>query len=153
LLLLVLPGGLGEALQRVRDRLLRWVAARHSLMIPTLVADRLEDPSSPDESLAAPREDALLAGALSSGERALSSGEGLVAEAPEVTGELVAVDYPGAAPVEDPWPEEGQEGPPPLLRCRQVEISYGPVQILFGADLEVAEGEIVALLGTNGAGK
>ncbi len=32
-------------------------------------------------------------------------------------------------------------------------MSYGPVQILFGVDLEVHEGEIVALLGTNGAGK
>ena len=31
--------------------------------------------------------------------------------------------------------------------------SYGPVQILFGLDLDIDEGEIVALLGTNGAGK
>ena len=30
---------------------------------------------------------------------------------------------------------------------------YGPVQILFGLDLDIHEGEIVALLGTNGAGK
>ncbi len=32
-------------------------------------------------------------------------------------------------------------------------MSYGPVQVLFGVDLDVAPGEIVALLGTNGAGK
>ena len=31
--------------------------------------------------------------------------------------------------------------------------AYGPVQILFGLDLDIHEGEIVALLGTNGAGK
>ena len=42
---------------------------------------------------------------------------------------------------------------PVVLSCQQVEVSYGPVQILFGVDLEVHEGEIVALLGTNGAGK
>ena len=40
-----------------------------------------------------------------------------------------------------------------LLTCRSVEVAYGPVQVLFGVDLEVHEGEIVALLGTNGAGK
>lgn len=41
----------------------------------------------------------------------------------------------------------------PLLACKGVEVSYGPVQVLFGVDLEIPEGEIVALLGTNGAGK
>ncbi|MCU1485937.1 MAG: high-affinity branched-chain amino acid transport ATP-binding proteinlivF protein [Actinomycetia bacterium] len=41
----------------------------------------------------------------------------------------------------------------PLLTCEGLEVAYGPVQILFGIDLEVAEGEVVALLGTNGAGK
>src|SRR6185437_14206582 len=42
---------------------------------------------------------------------------------------------------------------PVALSCDKVEVSYGPVQILFGVDLEVHEGEIAALLGTNGAGK
>jgi branched-chain amino acid transport system ATP-binding protein len=32
-------------------------------------------------------------------------------------------------------------------------VAYDGVQVLFGVDLEVGEGEIVALLGTNGAGK
>ncbi|MDQ3756863.1 MAG: ATP-binding cassette domain-containing protein [Actinomycetota bacterium] len=40
-----------------------------------------------------------------------------------------------------------------ILSCRGVEVAYGPVQILFGVDLEVGRNEIVALLGTNGAGK
>jgi ABC-type branched-subunit amino acid transport system ATPase component len=44
-------------------------------------------------------------------------------------------------------------GPAPLLRCQGLDVSYGPVQVLFGVDFEVAEGELVAMLGTNGAGK
>jgi ABC-type branched-subunit amino acid transport system ATPase component len=45
------------------------------------------------------------------------------------------------------------DGPAPVLVCEGVEVAYDGVQVLFGVDLEVAEGEIVALLGTNGAGK
>jgi ABC-type branched-subunit amino acid transport system ATPase component/MFS family permease len=40
-----------------------------------------------------------------------------------------------------------------VLLCRGVEVAYDQVQVLFGVDLEINEGEIVALLGTNGAGK
>ncbi|HEX6476741.1 MAG TPA: ATP-binding cassette domain-containing protein [Acidimicrobiales bacterium] len=143
-LLLILPGGLGEALQRVRNRVLRRIAASHNLVVPTLVADRLADTSSPEGSAAPPREDALLAGALSSGDGDTG---------PSMETEELALVGDGHTTVESARPFEVDDGPPPLLRCRQVEVSYGSVQILFGADLEVAEGEIVALLGTNGAGK
>ena len=40
-----------------------------------------------------------------------------------------------------------------MLDARGIEFSYGPVQVLFGVDLQVRQGEVVALLGTNGAGK
>ncbi len=40
-----------------------------------------------------------------------------------------------------------------LLLARGLDVSYGNVQVLFGVDLEIDEGQIVALLGTNGAGK
>ena len=46
-----------------------------------------------------------------------------------------------------------QRGAGPILRCEGVDVAYDRVQILFGVDMEVAENEIVALLGTNGAGK
>ncbi|MEA2614541.1 MAG: hypothetical protein QOE72_324 [Chloroflexota bacterium] len=42
---------------------------------------------------------------------------------------------------------------PALLHCHGVDAGYGSLQVLFGAELAVAEGEILALLGTNGAGK
>jgi ABC-type branched-subunit amino acid transport system ATPase component/ABC-type branched-subunit amino acid transport system permease subunit len=45
------------------------------------------------------------------------------------------------------------EGGPALLTVEDLDASYGPVQVLFGIDLEVGDGEAVALLGTNGAGK
>jgi branched-chain amino acid transport system ATP-binding protein len=41
----------------------------------------------------------------------------------------------------------------PMLRCEGVSVAYDKVQVLFDVDLDVAQGEIVALLGTNGAGK
>jgi ABC-type branched-subunit amino acid transport system ATPase component/predicted MFS family arabinose efflux permease len=40
-----------------------------------------------------------------------------------------------------------------LLETKDLTVSYDGVQVLFGVDLRIREGEIVALLGTNGAGK
>ncbi|HEX6237097.1 MAG TPA: MFS transporter, partial [Acidimicrobiales bacterium] len=44
-------------------------------------------------------------------------------------------------------------GDPKLLLVNGLDVSYGRTQVLFGVDLEVRDGEILALLGTNGAGK
>jgi ABC-type branched-subunit amino acid transport system ATPase component/predicted MFS family arabinose efflux permease len=41
----------------------------------------------------------------------------------------------------------------PVLQVRNLDFSYGSLQVLFGVDLDVHEGEVLALLGTNGAGK
>jgi len=40
-----------------------------------------------------------------------------------------------------------------MLRLEDVETFYGPVQALFGVDLAVAAGQVVALMGRNGMGK
>ncbi|MBM4106250.1 MAG: ABC transporter ATP-binding protein [Phycisphaerae bacterium] len=42
---------------------------------------------------------------------------------------------------------------PVLLELRQIRAGYGPVDVLFGISLEVRRGEIVCLIGANGAGK
>jgi ABC-type branched-subunit amino acid transport system ATPase component len=41
----------------------------------------------------------------------------------------------------------------PLLSVRGVTAFYGRVMALKGVDLDVHDGEIVALIGANGAGK
>ena len=41
----------------------------------------------------------------------------------------------------------------PLLAVRGLEVAYGPVTAVRGLNLDVGAGEIVALLGANGAGK
>ena len=40
-----------------------------------------------------------------------------------------------------------------MLEIRNLSVSYGPVRVLNGIDLQVPDGEIVALIGPNGAGK
>jgi ABC-type branched-subunit amino acid transport system ATPase component len=47
----------------------------------------------------------------------------------------------------------GPSGAGVLLETSGLTVSYDGVQVLFGVDLEVRQGEILALLGTNGAGK
>jgi len=41
----------------------------------------------------------------------------------------------------------------PLLRLEDVHAGYGPIEVLKGISLDVNEGEIVTMIGANGAGK
>jgi branched-chain amino acid transport system ATP-binding protein len=43
--------------------------------------------------------------------------------------------------------------PPPFLQLRGIETFYGKIQALRGVDIDVNKGEIVTLIGANGAGK
>ncbi|ASM72773.1 xylose import ATP-binding protein XylG [Pseudosulfitobacter pseudonitzschiae] len=43
--------------------------------------------------------------------------------------------------------------PPPVLSLRDVTKSFGPVEVLHGLDLDLRAGEVLALIGENGAGK
>jgi branched-chain amino acid transport system ATP-binding protein len=51
-----------------------------------------------------------------------------------------------------PAPERASEGTP-VLELRDVDVFYGRTQALRGVSLTVNQGEIVALIGSNGAGK
>src|ERR1700733_1602529 len=45
------------------------------------------------------------------------------------------------------------DGAPPLLTLRGVSKRFGVVQALAGVDLDIRAGEVLALVGENGAGK
>jgi ABC-type sugar transport system ATPase subunit len=56
--------------------------------------------------------------------------------------------------------EENQPAPPtqpaaaePLLRLRGIDKHFGPVQALYGVDLDLPAGQVTGLCGDNGAGK
>ena len=40
-----------------------------------------------------------------------------------------------------------------MLRLRNIQTFYGNIQALKGIDINVSEGEIITLIGANGAGK
>jgi ABC-type branched-subunit amino acid transport system ATPase component/ABC-type branched-subunit amino acid transport system permease subunit len=109
IVLLIFPGGLGGLVYDLRDRVLRVIARRRNIVVPSLLADvRVED----------------------------------VTEEQPVIGDAAVAHELTSRPSDDP-----------LLLVRDLELSYGKTQVLFGVDFHVERGEIVALLGTNGAGK
>jgi ABC-type branched-subunit amino acid transport system ATPase component/ABC-type branched-subunit amino acid transport system permease subunit len=139
LVLWLLPGGLGSVLYRVRDMWLRWVAKRHELVVPSLIADTGDDPE-------------LLTGKAKPAVAVALDGQG-----PERHGPRFLHMFP-ARPVPDvdyfSYPDlRLSGGKPNLLSLRSVDVAYGQVQVLFGVSLELRRGETIALLGTNGAGK
>ena len=66
---------------------------------------------------------------------------------------------PAGRPEAGPLPRGGMRDAqggnpvPPLLRVRGLGSGYGKLAVLHGIDLDVCAGEVVALLGSNGAGK
>ncbi|CAN5261780.1 urea ABC transporter ATP-binding subunit UrtE [soil metagenome] len=59
--------------------------------------------------------------------------------------------------VEVPPPAPTKPGatvdPPPILRVKDLEVAYGPTQVIFGVSLDIPEGGLCCLMGRNGVGK
>src|SRR5579859_7120954 len=47
----------------------------------------------------------------------------------------------------------GGDGAEPLLRLRGIDKHFGPVQALYGVNLDLPAGQVTGLCGDNGAGK
>ena len=73
-----------------------------------------------------------------------------------VPGAAAALALRSAANVAEPPSEQGSSDvrvPEGVLAARDLTVAYGHRRAVEGVDLDVGEGEILALLGTNGAGK
>jgi ABC-type branched-subunit amino acid transport system ATPase component/ABC-type branched-subunit amino acid transport system permease subunit len=138
LVLWLLPGGLGSLIYSARDWFLRRIARKRGLPVPSLIADSGRDPELLTGEQARP------ATAPDRGERPVRGPTFLRRLPHRKVPDVNYFSYSDLAL---------SGGEPNLLSLRSVDVSYGPVQVLFGVNLELREGETVALLGTNGAGK
>jgi ABC-type branched-subunit amino acid transport system ATPase component/ABC-type branched-subunit amino acid transport system permease subunit len=161
------PSGLADVVYRGRDALLRALARRRGLSVPSLAeraafatATGLPGRTEGDVGTAWGDGDGSRPGAapgvLDTAElpaaAVLPAGPAPPAAAGRSADRAAsrpALTVPAAGGRRDGPARDG----PPLLSVSGLDASYGQVQVLFGVELEVAEGEVVALLGTNGAGK
>ncbi len=158
-LLMVVPGGLGEVVYSVRDRLLAMLASARGIDVPSL---RRSADDAKRAGSGAPDVPAALAGPDGSAggdgpsETPVPAGVGVGAggSSSGIGGSdgTIEAGTIEAGPIEAGLPgNAGAEAV--LLSCEGVDASYGQVKVLFGVDFAVRSGEVLALLGTNGAGK
>lgn len=153
-LLMVIPEGIGGIVFKVRDllmeklvvgRLARGGADQMPLEVPAALGAPGGDGSGPPVPVAAGAP--ALPGAHPPNPRAHTAALRLSAlEDLETHVRHSAVE--GAPPYAGP-----RDGRLPVISVNELQVSYGPSQVLFEVSLGVAQGEVVALLGTNGAGK
>jgi ABC-type branched-subunit amino acid transport system ATPase component len=70
--------------------------------------------------------------------------------------EKTAIHVPGSEEIDVAAPEVASAAPEPkapLLEVKDLEVAYGAIQAVRGISFGVGAGEIVALIGANGAGK
>ncbi len=145
ILLLILPEGLGGLVFRARDALLAVLERRggHELA-PTYAGE-------PRSSIGSPG----TAGPDGPGEVVGTGVNPLAHDAALRLGALEELESQGGANAELVSPDAGPAGRQrPLFTLTQVEAGYtARSKVLFDVSMGVAQSEIVALLGTNGAGK
>lgn len=152
--LAVFPEGLGGLLFRGRDWVVAQVARSNGLS-PTgqpLVPEVASGPGTPPPPV---RPVPVGVGPPSGGDRDGGSSSNLAHDAALRLGALEDLEMTGVGTVSagtapDASPPGGR---PPIIALADLDAGYGDSQILFDVGLGVAQGEIVALLGTNGAGK
>ena len=78
-----------------------------------------------------------------------AAGDGGVHSAPGATG----IDEPPGESMAMPGRRASKEPEDAILDVRELSVSYGAIRAVRGVSLRVAKGEVVALIGANGAGK
>ncbi len=58
-----------------------------------------------------------------------------------------------AEPVLRPSDPGAHVDPPPILSVKDLQVAYGPTQVIFDVSLDVPEGGLCCLMGRNGVGK
>ncbi len=146
--LMIIPEGIAGYLFVIRDRLLAALARRRGIGDMSAGADETRGDGGPgsDGSGAAGAEGAIPGTHAPSpvahtAALRLSALEDLEMQGRQAHPEATA---PNAGPV---------DGRPALVSVSDLDVGYGASQVLFEVSLGVAQGEVVALLGTNGAGK
>ncbi|MDA8380683.1 MAG: ATP-binding cassette domain-containing protein [Actinomycetota bacterium] len=162
------PDGLGALFVDARDRVVGLLAARRGLPAPGDAESELLAGVEPDGSTAeahgplaaetahaaAARFEALEALEAFGKGTPVAGGSQATAASDRAGGEPSAEGGGGGTIAGDGAPAAEPRAEKVLLgSCSEIDASYGALQVLFGVDLDVSEGEVLALLGTNGAGK
>ncbi len=156
IVLWLVPSGLAGLAARIRDFFLSRLAARQGLdlegrplsPVPTGEQEDSDDQSDDSESPAAGDHDSPVVV-----DQDAKTTDGSPHQVPD-SDPVPAAKHPvDSSILSIPTPGNTEGSAVPALSASGVNVSYGQLQILFDVDLDVQDREIVALLGTNGAGK